>query len=134
MQNKGLSFHLCMTTYFGFVHPLPVSTLPLLSLLLVPYFRLCVLNVPSTSNLLLHLFIFCQVVKAQVLTCTSQRAWMPSASQRVYLMGGRDEVSADTEVLNLFTNSDMTLQVAVALAKNLSSLELCPRKTLAPSL
>lgn len=31
-------------------------------------------------------------------------------------------------------NSDMTLQVAVALAKNLSSLELCPRKTLAPSL
>lgn len=122
MQNKGLPFHLCMTTYFGFVHPLPVSTLPLLSLLLVPYFSLCVLNVPSTSNLLLHLFIFCQVVKAQVLTCTSQRAWMPSASQRVYLMGGRDEVSADTEVLNLFTNSDMTLQVAVALAKNLNSL------------
>ena len=59
---------------------------------------------------------------------------MPSASQRVYLRGGRDEVSADIEVLNLFTNSDMTLQVAVVLAKNLSSLDLCPRKTLAPSL
>lgn len=61
-------FHLCRTTYFGFVHPLPVSTLPLFSLLLVPYFRLCVLNVPSTSNLLLHIVIFHQVVKAQVLT------------------------------------------------------------------
>lgn len=59
---------------------------------------------------------------------------MPFASQRVYLRGGRDEVSADIEVLNLFTKSDKILQVAVALANNLSSLELCPRKTLAPSL
>lgn len=39
--------------YIVHTHPLLMFTLPLPSLLLAPYFRLCVLNIPSISNLLL---------------------------------------------------------------------------------